>query len=69
MNGNLKKAAEEERKRNWATEGIATFAESMRSTTDLSLLSDKMISGLVKYLQANQGGLFIVNEKDGKYLN
>ncbi len=66
MNNNLKIAAEEDRKRSWASEGQAKFAEIMRSTTDLSLLAGKIISGLVKYLQANQGGLFIVQEKDGQ---
>ena len=66
MNNNLKIAAEEDRKRSWASEGQAKFAEILRSTTDLSLLAEKIMSGLVKYLQANQGGLFIVQEKDGQ---
>jgi hypothetical protein len=66
MNQNLKKAAEEDRKRNWTSEGLARFSEILRATTDLSLLSEKLISELVKYLQANQGGLFLVHNEEGE---
>jgi putative methionine-R-sulfoxide reductase with GAF domain len=62
MNHNLKVAAEEESKRTWTNEGLARFSEILRSGTDLSILAEKIISGLVKYLQANQGGLFMVQE-------
>jgi hypothetical protein len=61
MNSNLKKAAEEDQKRNWTTEGLARFSEILRSTSDLNGLSEKILSELVKYLQANQGGLFLVH--------
>jgi transcriptional regulator with GAF, ATPase, and Fis domain len=66
MNHNLKGAAEEDSKRTWASEGIARFSEILRSGTDLSILAEKIISGLVKYLQANQGGLFMVHETNGQ---
>jgi hypothetical protein len=65
MNENLKKAAEEDRKRNWTTEGLAKFSEILRSTTDLASLSEKIIAELVKYLKANQGGLFLVQGEEG----
>jgi HAMP domain-containing protein len=63
MRDNLKKAADEDRKRNWATEGMAKFADILRSrTNNLSELSDSIISNLVKYMNANQGALYLVND-------
>ena len=65
MRNNLKQAAEEDRKRNWATEGLAKFADILQSRNDnLSELSDSIISNLVKYMSANQGALFLINDDD-----
>jgi len=61
MRDNLKKVAEEDKKRNWATSGMAKFGEILRSYNDnLEKLSDEIISNLVKYMGANQGALFVV---------
>lgn len=62
MNANLKAAAEEDRKRNWTAEGLARFADILRTNDNLTILSEKIISNLIKYIRANQGGLFMVNE-------
>ncbi|HRE67687.1 MAG: PAS domain S-box protein [Cytophagales bacterium] len=63
MRSNLKQAAEDDRKRNWATEGLAKFADILRSRNDnLSELSDNITSNLVKYMNANQGALFLIND-------
>ncbi len=63
MRDNLKRAADEDRKRSWATEGLARFADILRSrTNNLTELSDNIISNLVKYMGANQGALFLVND-------
>ncbi|MEA2105735.1 MAG: GAF domain-containing protein [Bacteroidota bacterium] len=72
MRTNLKHATEEEKKRkkedeqrNWASQGVAKFSEILRQNNDdLTKLSYDIISNLVKYCDANQGGLFILNDDD-----
>jgi len=72
MRTNLKHATEEEKKRkkedeqrNWASQGMAKFSEILRQNNDdLTKLSYDIISNLVKYCDANQGGLFILNDDD-----
>ncbi len=70
MRENLKNASstEKERKqedeqRNWVTRGLAQFADILRmNNDDMTKLSYNIVSSLVKYLGANQGGMFIVND-------
>src|SRR6478609_7528510 len=63
MRNNLSKVAEDDKKRNWATEGMAKFGEILRTNnTDLSKLADEIISNLVKYLKANQGAFYIEDD-------
>ena len=65
MRNNLAKVAEEDRRRNWATEGLAQFGEVLRKNSDdIERLSDIIVSSLVKYVNANQGGLFIVRQDE-----
>jgi len=62
MRNNLKTVSEEDKKRNWATSGIAKFGDILRSNSDnFEKLSDNIISNLVRYIGANQGALFIVD--------
>ncbi|MCG8310067.1 MAG: GAF domain-containing protein [Cytophagales bacterium] len=65
MRSNLKKVAEEDKKRNWTTSGLAKFGDILRSYNDnFEKLTDEIISNLVKYIQANQGALFIVESNN-----
>lgn len=64
MRDNLKKVADEDKKRNWATSGMAKFGEILRQySNDYAKLSDEIISNLVNYVGANQGALFVVSEQ------
>lgn len=63
MRDQMKKIAESEQERKWATEGLAKFVDILRaSNEDINQLGDKIIANLVKYLDAKQGGLFVVND-------
>jgi nitrate/nitrite-specific signal transduction histidine kinase len=68
MRENLKKISEEDRKMNWTTEGLAKFSETLRSSDDLKVLCDNLISKLVKYLGACHGSLFLLDDKNQKHL-
>jgi hypothetical protein len=70
MQKQLLKIAEEEKERNWATHGLAMFADLLRSdNSDVNVFYQKIVSNLVKYLNANQGGLFLVDEQDTTQLS
>lgn len=69
MRDSLKKVAEEDTIRNWTNKGVAEFGDILRKNSDnLDELADRLLTSLVKYLNANQGSLFVLNnEEEGEY--
>jgi PAS domain S-box-containing protein len=74
MRDSLKKArieedlrAAEDMKRTWANEGFARFADILRKNNEeLQQLADEVLKNIVKYVEGNQGALFLINDEDGK---
>lgn len=65
MRKNLVEANEREQAEKYITTGLAKIGEILRSnSSDIKTLSDELVSFLVKYLQANQGTLFILEEEE-----
>ncbi len=55
----------ENAQRNWSSQGLAEFNELLRNAgDDMQLLSNKVIEKLVRYLDANMGGIYIVNDEN-----
>ncbi|MFA0964527.1 PAS domain S-box protein [Roseivirga sp. BDSF3-8] len=53
----------EEKQRTWVSEHRSKFIDILRSrNVDLDELADDIIGSLVKYLSANQGALYVVND-------
>lgn len=77
MRNSLKQAAVEEDKRaaddqrrQWANEGLAKFGEILRADNDnMENLSKAIIREIVQTLNANQGGLFLLNDDDSEDLH
>ncbi|NMM49872.1 GAF domain-containing protein [Marinigracilibium pacificum] len=66
MKYNLRKAREEEEKRNWVTKGQAHFSDMLRiqSGTDLKEFFAGLLKDLVDYVEINQVGIFLLNDDD-----
>lgn len=52
-----------EKERNWVTEGLAQFIDILRSKNEeIHELTDNIIRSLVKYMNVNQGALYLIND-------
>ncbi len=67
MRDELRKVSLEEKKRFWVNEGFANFGSIIHGSHNLDDLCEKIVLQLVKFLHANQAGLFVVeNESTGQ---
>jgi len=65
MREKMKESAKADKERSWVNEGLAKFADILRNNNDnIEELSYQIISNLVKFMEANQGALFVLNEPD-----
>jgi len=63
MRDQMKKVQDEDRKRMWTTEGITKFTEIIRQHQDnATTLADHATRFLVRYLNAQQGATFVLQE-------
>lgn len=55
-------AQADERKRQWASEGLTQLNELLRTGKEAQVVFDQVVGHLVRYTKANQAGLFLVKE-------
>jgi PAS domain S-box-containing protein len=65
MRDSLQNVAQKEQKEKWLTEGFTQFADVLRKNNDnIQALCLDIITNLVKKLNANQGGIFLLKNDD-----
>lgn len=65
MRDKMKNAKESDQKHLWVTDGLAEFSKLVRNHQhDLKLFANELTAFLVKYLGAQQGALFLLNDSD-----
>jgi CHASE3 domain sensor protein len=65
MRDEMKKKREEGIRQQWVSEGLNKVSEIIRDhQTNFEMLCEKTVAFIVKYLKAQQGGLFVLNEED-----
>lgn len=57
-----RRAIEDDR-RSWITQGRAKFAETLRQTSGLQQLADKVVETIIEYLKVDICALFVINDK------
>jgi HAMP domain-containing protein/putative methionine-R-sulfoxide reductase with GAF domain len=66
MRDQLQVSREADAQRTWSTEGLAQIGIVLRTVTSSQELYAEIIKFIVRYLDANQGGLFLMHEQDGE---
>ncbi len=65
MANKMQEISKEEKERNWATEGLAKFMDILRSQNDdTNTLVDDIFRNLIKYMEMNQGALYLINDEN-----
>ena len=67
MRNNLRETEDSAKERRWKNEGTMLVSDILRnSNRSFEAITDELITTLVKYLEANQGGFFL-KERQGKH--
>ena len=69
MHFQLKKVSDENEKRNWINEGLAKFVDLSRDTTDIKRFYNVILSNIIRYIGANQGYLYVLNDENPEIEN
>jgi hypothetical protein len=64
MRDNLKKSFVEEAERKWTAQGMIDFGNITRYQDNVNTLYDHALGYIIKYLSANQGTLFAIDDHD-----
>ena len=64
MHEGLSEIAKLDEQRKWVNGGLTKFNSILRESKAIKSLSDSIVTNLVRYLNANQGAIFIINEQD-----
>jgi putative methionine-R-sulfoxide reductase with GAF domain len=65
LQGDLLRFKLDDERRAWTNEGLALFAEVLRTkNSSISELGDSILKQVVSYLKANQGAFYVVNRED-----
>jgi len=64
MKEKLMLSAEADRKRNWATQGMAEIGALLRDTSSIDKLYSNITTFCVKYTNSNQASLFVLSEEE-----
>ncbi|NJO01564.1 MAG: hypothetical protein HC880_07635 [Bacteroidia bacterium] len=66
----LRQISNKEAEKQWVTEGLAQFGSLLNAGYEnIRTLYDTIIAQLVRYLEANQGGIFVVNDHNADQLH
>lgn len=64
QNDELQVRQKEDEQRRWFNEGLAKFADILRQNKDsIDKLSHEVLSNLIRYIGAAQGGIYVVNDE------
>jgi GAF domain-containing protein len=66
MRKKLQIVAEEDKKQFWTATGLTKFTEVLRKNQSLTAFADEVLETLIRYVQANQGAIFIAYENDNE---
>lgn len=68
MRDRMRSVAKEETQRQWVTERLAAFVDVLReNNNDTQALAYAVVSNIVEYVNAHQGGLYILNDEAQAY--
>ncbi|MBK8807378.1 MAG: GAF domain-containing protein [Bacteroidales bacterium] len=70
QNEELQVRQQEDVQRRWFNEGLALFSDILRNNKEsIKNLADEVLSNLVRYIGAAQGGIFVINDDNDNDLH